>query len=393
MKAHSDKSALLAALSRVQRIVEKRNTIPILGHILLRCESDGMTLQATDLDVDVRDYVPARVEKEGAIAVPAHLFYDVVRKLPDGAVITLEQKTPSAPDVLLSAGEARFSFPTLAPDTFPVFPEEDLSATTSHFTLPSRHLKRLLDKVKHAMSSEETRPYLNGIHLHRVEEGETVSLRAVATDGHRLALASLPLPPSLNDLPGVILPRKTVLEVERLLEASENDVTLKISPKKTRFSIPVASKDKSAKHTDNDDHHVTLTSKLVDGLFPEYERVIPRNNSKVLRVNKDLLGSTVDRVATLSPEETRIVKLKLSPSRLVVSTLDNNQAGCAEEALPVIYSDQPLDIAFNARYLLDIVSAIDGDEIECHFSGPAASTLIRGSGQPDTFYVLMPMRA
>jgi DNA polymerase-3 subunit beta len=393
MKAYCDKSALLAALSRVQRIVERRNTIPILGHILLRCDSHGIALQATDLDVDVRDHVPATVEEEGAIAVPAHLFYDVVRKLPDGMPVTLEKKNSETHDILLTAGEARFTFSTLAADTFPSFSEEDPTVVTTHFTLPSRHLKRLLDKVKHAMSSEETRPYLNGIHLHRVEEGETTSLRAVATDGHRLALASLPLPTSLADLPGVILPRKTVLEVERLLETSENDVTLKMSSKKTRFSIPIAAKDKSSRDTGAEEHHVTLTSKLIDGLFPEYERVIPRNNSKVLRVNKELLGSTVDRVATLSPEEMRIVKLRLSPSRLIVSTLDNNQAGCAEEALSVAYTDQPFDIAFNARYLLDIVSVIDGEEIECHFSGPATSTLIQSAGQSDTFYVLMPMRA
>jgi DNA polymerase-3 subunit beta len=393
MKAQIDKSALLAALSRVQRIVERRNTIPILGHILLRCDAQGIVLQATDLDVDVRDYVAADVAEEGAIAVPAHLFYDVVRKLPDDVPVTLEKKSTESYDILLTAGEARFTFSTLAADTFPSFSEEDTAPATSHFTLPSHHLKRLLDKVKHAMSLEETRPYLNGIHLHKVENGEASFLRAVATDGHRLALASLPLPTSLMDLPGVIIPRKTVLEVERLLETSENDVTLKMSSKKTRFSIPVASKDKTTKGASDEEHHVTLTSKLVDGLFPEYERVIPRNNSKVLRVNKELLGSTVDRVATLSPGEMRIVKLRLSPSRLVVSTLDNNQVGCAEESLSVNYTDQPLDIAFNARYLLDIVSVIDGEEIECHFSGPGASTLIQGTGHSDTFYVLMPMRA
>jgi DNA polymerase-3 subunit beta len=250
MRVTIERSAFLKALNHVQSVVERRNTIPILSNVLVRAMSGAVKLTATDLDVEIIEEAPAEVTQEGAATVPAHMLYDIVRKLPDGAQLELDQG-PDRGRVTIVSGRSRFALQALPPEDFP-----DLAAgePANRFALPAASLKLLIDKTRFAISTEETRYYLNGIYLHEVAD----TLRAVATDGHRLARAQVPLPEGAKGMPGVIVPRKTVLELAKLIEAEEGEIAVALSPAKVRFSF----------------NGLVLTSKLIDGTFPDYERVI-----------------------------------------------------------------------------------------------------------------------
>jgi DNA polymerase-3 subunit beta len=236
-------------------------------------------------------------------------------------------------------------------------------------------LKRLIDKTQFAISTEETRYYLNGIYLHVAGSGKTQTLRAVATDGHRLAETDLSVPAGAAGMPGVIVPRKTVTEVQRLIEDTEGEVAIELSSSKIRFSIG----------------RVVLTSKLIDGTFPDYQRVIPAGNDKELTVDKKDFEAAVDRVSTVSSERGRAVKLSLSSGKLILS-VTNPDSGSATEELEVEYDADPLDIGFNSRYLLDIAGQLDGEVAVLKLADPGSPTLIQDKDAKGALYVLMPMR-
>jgi DNA polymerase III subunit beta len=371
MKVTVERAELLKSLGHVHRVVERRNTIPILGNVLMRAEKSALNLKATDLDLEVIESIAAEVAPGGSTTVPAHMFYEIVRKLPQGSQVVLEASGDRAV-MAIRAGRSRFTLQTLPESDFP-----DLAAgEMSHkFTVGAADFKRLLDKTHFAISTEETRYYLNGVYLHIAGSGKTATLRAVATDGHRLAQSELPVPSGANGMPGIIVPRKTVNEVQRLVEGSEGEVTIEVSAAKIRFTLG----------------DVVLTSKLIDGTFPDYGRVIPAGNDKLLTVDKKDFEAAVDRVSTVSSERGRAVKLSLSAGRLVLS-VTNPDSGSATEELEVEYDADPLDIGFNSRYLLDIAAQLDGEVAVLRLADPGSPTLIQDQDAKGALYVLMPMR-
>ncbi|MEW6258055.1 MAG: DNA polymerase III subunit beta [Pseudomonadota bacterium] len=373
MKVTVERAELLKSLSHVHRVVERRNTIPILANVLMRAGHEGLELKATDLDLEVVENVPAEIGQPGATTVPAHVLYDIVRKLPEGAQVVLETSGERG-SLQVRAGRARFTLQTLPETDFP-----DLAAGEfgHSFTLTGAQVRRLVDKTQFAISTEETRYYLNGIYLHVAtanSQGAQV-LRAVATDGHRLAQAQLPAPEGSAGMPGVIVPRKTVAEMQKLLEDKDASVTVSLSPTKIRIHVG----------------SVVLTSKLIDGTFPDYGRVIPQGNDKTLLVDKADFAAAVDRVSTVSSERGRAVKLSLTEGKLLLS-VTNPDSGSATEELEVDYEAEALDIGFNSRYLLDIAAQIEGEVAELKLADPGSPTLVRDKGQADALYVLMPMR-
>ncbi len=371
MKLTIERAALLTALSHVQSVVERRNTIPILSNVLLDARGEKVALAATDLDIDVAENLNARIVRPGATTVAAHTVYDIVRKLPDGAEVEL---TYSADDqrLELRAGRSSFKLSCLPQEDFPVMRAGDMP---NRFVLPASQLRRLVDKTRFAISTEETRYYLNGIYLHAAATAGVPMLRAVATDGHRLARVEMPLPEGATGMPGVIVPRKTVTELRKLLDSVDGEVAVELSDTKIRFSFG----------------DVVLTSKLIDGSFPEYERVIPRDNDKVMEVDSKAFAAAVDRVATISTEKSRAVKLALKPEGLELSAT-SPEAGSASEQLTVAYSATPIEVGYNSRYLLDIASQIEGENARFLLADALAPTIVRDPSDDGALYVLMPMR-
>lgn len=370
MKVTLERAALLKALGHVHRVVERRNTIPILSNVLLHSDGDGLLLKATDLDLEVTERLTAETGTQGGTTLPAHILYDIVRKLPDGSQISLE--TTEAGPLQLRSGRSRFTLQSLPESDFP-----DLAAGTFEqtFTLKAGDLKRLIDKTQFAISSEETRYYLNGIFMHTTEVEGHVMLRAVATDGHRLARVEIPAPQGASGMPGIIIPRKTVAEVQKLVEDQAQEVKLEVLPTKIRFTFG----------------EVVLTSKLIDGTFPDYARVIPSGNDKFLTVDRGPFQDAVDRVSTISSERGRAVKLALAEGKLTLS-VTNPDSGSAVEELEVDYDAAPIDIGFNARYLLDIAAQLDSDTALFKFADPGSPTLVLDRDGASALYVLMPMR-
>ncbi|MEN2494725.1 MAG: Beta sliding clamp [Hyphomicrobiaceae bacterium hypho_1] len=372
MKFLIDRGELLKALGHVTNVVERRTTIPILSNVLLRAENGNLNFNATDLEREVLEQCAIQLHHEGAITVSAHLLHDIVRKLPGHAKVEFEQNIEHE-RVLISSGQSRFSLQTLPSEDFP-----DLAAgEMSHeFMLHAHELKRLIEKTKFAISTEETRYYLNGIYFHTARGfDEMLTLRAVATDGHRLAQVDLPLPSGANGMPGVIIPRKTVHELHRLLGDSEKEVTIRVSSSKVQFEI----------------EHIILTSKLIDGQFPDYARVIPQNNNKEMRVSNTEFMNAVDRVSTIASERGRAVKLNIASEKLVLS-VNNPEGGSATEELSIGYNSDILEIGFSARYLLDIAGQLESEKALFFLADAGSPTLIRDTEDASVLYVLMPIR-
>ena len=372
MKITVERGAFLKALSHVQSVVERRNTIPILSNVMIEAGKGQLKLTATDLDIEVVEALPADVLRNGSTTAPAHMLYDIVRKLPEGAQVQAELLTSEGGRLAVSAGTVRFELACLPKEDFP---QMAAGALPHRFRLAADDLKRLIDKTRFAISTEETRFYLNGIYLHAAKEGKKQSLRAAATDGHRLARYELDLPDGASDIPGVIVPRKTVTELRRLLDDAEGAIDISLSDTKIQFS------------TDG----VELTSKLIDGTFPDYQRVIPAGNDKALALDSKEFAHAVDRVSTISADKTRAVKLNLAQDRLTL-TVVNPDSGTATEDLGATYSASPIEIGFNARYLLDITGQIEGKEVRFLLSDAGSPTIIEDTDDPRTLYVLMPMR-
>jgi DNA polymerase-3 subunit beta len=371
MRVVLERSNLLKSLGHVHRVVERRNTIPILSNVLLSADGGSLELKATDLDLEVTEAAPASVEQKGATTVPAYLLYDIVRKLPDGSEVMLRTDEDGNAMSVIS-GRSSFRLQCLPQSDFP-----ELSAGTfPHiFRLDSPSLKGLIEKTQFAISTEETRYYLNGIYLHAIEADGKLKLRAVATDGHRLARAEVEAPAGSEGMPGIIIPRKTVSELQKLVDEPDIKVTVELSDTKIRFTIG----------------SVVLTSKLIDGTFPDYQRVIPSGNDKKLVIDRQSFAAAVDRVSTISSERGRAVKLSIADGQLTL-TVNNPDSGSATEELPADYSSDPLEIGFNARYLLDIAGQLSGDTAEFMLADAGSPTLIHDSADEHALYVLMPMR-
>ncbi len=371
MKLTIERAALLKSLNHVQSVVERRNTIPILSNVQMDATGGQLRLTATDMDLAVVESVPASIETDGSTTAPAHTLYDIVRKLPDGAQVELDA-SGDGEQILLRAGRSRFTLQTLPTSDFPQMSSGDLP---HRFKLPATELRSLIDRTRFAISTEETRYYLNGIYLHMAKDGDVDVLRAVATDGHRLARVELPLPSGAAGMPGVIVPRKTINELRKLIDETGEDVELALSDSKIRFAF--------------DD--VELISKLIDGTFPDYERVIPTGNDKSLEVDCSDFAAAVDRVATISTEKSRAVKLHVE-NGVVTLTASSPESGMATEEIEVKYEQEAIEIGFNARYLLDIAQQIEGDTAQFSMADAASPTIIRDIDDQSALYVLMPMR-
>lgn len=370
MKLSIERAALLRALSHVQSVVERRNTIPILANVLLKADGDSLSLTTTDMDLEIVESVPAGVSTPGAITAPAHTLYEIVRKLPDNASIEMDATGGSV--MTVKAGRSTFKLGCLPVDDFPAMSEGDMP---SSFAMPAADLRALIDRTRFAISTEETRYYLNGIFLHAGQNDNAPVLRAVATDGHRLARFEMPQPAGSADMPGVIIPRKAIGELRKLVDEAADDILVNLSDSKIRFTFD----------------HITLTSKLIDGTFPDYERVIPVGNDKVMEVDPKIFASAVDRVSTISTEKSRAVKLSIHDKTLTLSA-NSPDAGSASEELEVAFESDPIEIGFNARYLLDVTQQIEGEGCRLTLADSASPTVIEDSGDTSALYVLMPMR-
>ncbi len=371
MKLVVEQTHLIKALGRVQRIVERRNTIPILNNVYLSAEAGALTIKGTDLDLEMVETIAATIHSNGTTTVSAHLLHDIVRKMADGSTVELETDSNET-KMTMRAGRSEFSLQTLDGEEFPSISEDDFSHS---FEIPATDMAKILGKTQFAISLEETRYYLNGIYFHKSDkDGEDV-LRGVATDGHRLALMDVTIPSGAEDIPGVIIPRKAVQELQKLLEEADDNIAIDMSQAKMRFTI------KSA----------VMTTKLIDGTFPDYQRVIPYDNDHMLELPREVFARAVDRVATISPDRGRAVKLAIEANKLTLSVV-NPESGSATDELEVSYPAEPITIGFNAKYLLDIATQLDCENAEFYFSNPTAPTLVKDPDNPTAIFVLMPMR-
>jgi len=371
MQLTIERAALLKSLAHVQSVVERRNTIPILSNVLLEAGGGKLSLTATDMDLTIVDEAPADVSQDGATTAPAHTLYDIARKLPDGAQVelTLQGDTPQ---LTLKAGRSKFALATLPKEDYPAAGDDGLPRS---FGLQTAELKNLIDRTRFAISTEETRYYLNGIYLHAAEADGLSLLRAVATDGHRLARFEMPLPDSAAGMPGVIVPRKAVNELRKLIDEGSEEAQVSLSETKIRFAFG----------------STVLTSKLIDGTFPDYERVIPTGNDKSLDVDCKSFAEAVDRVSTISTEKSRAVKMAVDGSTMTLSAT-SPENGSAVEEIPVEYNGSSIEIGFNSRYLLDIAQQIEGDTAQITMSDAASPTILKELSDSSALYVLMPMR-
>lgn len=366
MKATIERATLLKSLGHVQSVVERRNTIPILSNVLIEAKDGGvLRLMATDLDLQIVEEASAAVEQSGTITVSAHTLFEIVRKLPEGSQVSL---SASEGRLYIVASRYKSNLPTLPRDDFPVIAEGELPTS---FALPAAKLRAIIDKTRFAISTEETRYYLNGIFIHVADD----VMKAAATDGHRLARVTLARPDGAQGMPDIIVPRKCIAELRKLLDEVEGSVEIALSASKIRFSLG----------------HAVLTSKLIDGTFPDYNRVIPTANDKILKIDPKSFMASVDRVATIASEKTRAVKMALDRDKITLS-VTSPENGTAAEEVPGDYSAQGFEIGFNARYLLDILGQVEGDMVEVHLADAAAPTLIRENDKAEALYVLMPMR-
>ena len=365
MKFSIVKSDLLRPLSHIYSVVEKRNTIPILSNTVIEALDGHIAFTATDMEIDIVEKIQSSTISNGKLTVSAHTLYDIVRKLPDGSEIIV---SANENNLIISCGKSEFMLPTLPFDDYPIM--TDISGGKS-FSISSVDLQNLIDNTKFAISLEETRYYLNGIFLHQNDN----LLRAVATDGHRLAQAEINLPTGAEGMPSIIIPRKTVGELRKLLDDTEADIPITVSSNKIKFSI----------------NNCTLTSKLIDGSFPDYQRVIPKGNTKNLVISTKEFKEAVDRVSTISIEKSRAVKLSLSKNNLILK-VNSHDSGNASEEMEVSFEYDSMEIGFNSKYLLDIALQIQGKDIQFSLSDSSSPALITDPEQEGIIFVLMPMR-
>ena len=370
MKFSIDRAALLRALNHVQSAVEKRNTIPILSNVLMKAEDGVLSLSTTDMDMEINESVAAKVDDAGATTAPAATLFDIVKKLSDDGDVNITL-AEGGNQMSVQSGRSNFKLSCLPVADFPELGQGELP---TEFSIPSNELRALIDRTKFAMSTEETRYYLNGIYLHAAENEGVKVLRAVATDGHRLARFEMPLPAGAEEMPGVILPRKAVAELRKLVEEAGDAIQISLSESKVRFNFD----------------HIVLTSKLIDGTFPDYQRVIPQGNDKIVEVNPKIFSSAIDRVSTISDGKSRAVKITFEGKMMTLSA-NSPEAGSATEDLEINGNDN-MEIGFNARYLMDITNQIEGDGCRLTLADGASPTIIEDTGDASSLYVLMPLR-
>ncbi|MHC2090406.1 DNA polymerase III subunit beta [Methylobacterium sp. CM6244] len=373
MRLTCERSALLKALSVTSRIVERRNTIPILSNALLTADGKRLTLRATNLDLEASTACAAEVAELGTTTVPAQMLRDIVGKLPEGAIVSLDKSEDNS-RMVLKAGRSRFQIGTLPAEDFPDLQAGEMS---HHFAWPVADVLRMVTETTFAISSEETRYYLNGVYLHAWPEGDHHNgLRTVATDGHKLSRLTLPRPEGAAGMPGIILPRKLVEELKKVV-TTDGAAFFQVAVSTTKIRL------------ERDD--LVLTSKLIDGTFPDYQRVIPAENGNRLTLARADFASALDRVKTVSGGRGRAVKLDITEAGVTLSQ-HNPDSGDATDEVDGELDGKPLSIGFNGDYLAEILTVLDADAIEIALGDPGSPTILTRKNSDDLTIVLMPMR-
>lgn len=365
MKFTIQREAFLKPLQQVIGVVERRQTLPVLGNVLVNAGKKGIKLTATDLEVELQAQLATPVTETGDITLPARKLLDICRTLPEEAEIDISVRNERA---LVQSGKSRFTLSTLPAGEFPVV---DKIKSARRFTLPQNELHTLIERTAFAMAQQDVRYYLNGLML----EPAGQMLRAVATDGHRLAMCQLAVDVGDSTEQQVIVPRKGIQELHRLLADSDSSVQLELGSNHIRII------------TDD----LRFTSKLIDGRFPDYQRVIPRGADKQLVVNRELLRQALTRTSILSNEKYRGIRLDISNNNIKIQAHNPEQEEAVEE-IDAVYNDENLVVGFNVTYLLDVLNVLDSDSVEIHLNDANSSALINQPGTEDCRYVVMPMR-
>jgi len=365
MKFSVQREAILKPLQLLGGVVEKRQTLPILSNVLLDLREDGLFITATDLEMEVVARIQVNSESVGSTTVPLKKLQDSCRALVEGSLVHLDFAKDKA---LLKSGKSRFSLVTLPAENFPVI---DSRADKFQFLISQRMLKKLLEKTHFAMALQDVRFYLNGLLL----EMDRSHITAVATDGHRLAKCQVPVQLDVPERLRAIVPRKAVIELARLLEDKDEEVIVMIGENFIRVVMP----------------EITFSAKLIDGQYPNYEGVIPRGGDKILLADRELLKNCLIRTSILSNEKYRGIRLEIGENRLRAAA-NNPEQEEAEDEIEVQYDQLPLMVGFNVAYLIDAMSAVDGELVKMAFTDAGGSVLISPSSDDSCEYVVMPMR-
>ena len=364
MKFSASREAILKPLHAVIGVVERRQTMPILSNVLLSANDDKLTVTATDLEVELLAEAEVTVSVTGDITVPGRKLHDICRALPDDAQLEL---AVNGDRLIVKAGRSRFTLSTLRASDFPIIEEVAAQQTLQ---LKRQDFRQMLEQTQFSMAQQDVRYYLNGL----LFETDGQTLRAVATDGHRLALTELQMDKAAERKEQIIVPRKGVLELQRLLDG-DGDVELTLG----------------ANHVQAQIDSIRFTSKLIDGKFPDYGRVVPEEPQNIVTCDRNLMRHALQRAAILSNEKYRGVRLALEPNNVTIQA-NNPEQEEAEEALEVEYSGESMEIGFNVTYLLDALNAVTSEQVEIGLGDTNSSCLIRAPGSTNTKFVVMPMR-
>ncbi len=370
MKFKIVRSNLFKTLSHLQGIVDKKNSLPILSNILIEAKNNALTLSSTDMDISIIEKIDCNVLEDGSTTINSQIFYDIVRKIDDNSEIEIISNDGKL--LTLRADGSRFSLACLPKEDFPIIDQENSGNTIK---INSKIIFKLIDKTKFAISNEETRYFLNGLYFNITKDQSNSLLTLVGTDGHRLAKFSHNIEDSIDQLSGVIIPKKTIYELCKLLSEIDKDIYISISSNKIIFII----------------ENIIFISKLIDGSFPDYKRVIPKDNLNILKVNREILLSAVDRVSTIANEKSPVIKFKLLQNVLNLNTI-NNENSTASEDLKINYNGDDIEIGFNSKYIMDIVNNLEDEEISINLKDNTSPIIATENSNSNLVYVLMPMR-
>ena len=370
MKFVIEKPVIYKALTHLQNIVNKKNTLPILSNILIEAGQNFLNLSSTDMDISIKEKINCNVIESGSTTLNAQIMFDIIKKLPETSEV--EFISNDSKILTIRSNVSKFSLSCLPKDEFPIIETETKG---KKLKVKSQTIFKLIDKTKFAISNEETRYFLNGLYFNIHPEENSSVITFVGTDGHRLATSSAYVDKNIDEIPGVIIPKKTINELSKLLSENSSDIEIDISLNKIVFYI------------DN----LILVSKLIDGNFPDYKRVIPSGNDKHLIINRLNLLAAVDRVSTITNEKSPSIKLKLLKNQINLSTI-NNENSTATEDIEVNYDGIEIEIGFNARYIMDMLDHLVGEEIKISFNDNSTPIIAQEKSSSDIIYVLMPMR-
>ncbi len=370
MKFKILRSNFFKTLSHLQGIVDKKNTLPILANILIEAKNNTLILSSTDMDISIIEKIKCNVTEDGATTINSQILYDIVRKIDDNSEIEIISNNGKL--LTLRSNGSRFSLACLPKEDYPIIEQDNSGIDIS---LESKILFKLIDKTKFAISNEETRYFLNGLYFNITNEDNKNIVTIVGTDGHRLAKFSHEIKGKISQLPGVIIPKKTIYELSKLLSEYDNAINISISSNKVIFKVG----------------DIIFISKLIDGSFPDYKRVIPDDNTNILKINREKLLSAVDRVSTIANEKSPVIKFKLLQNILNLNTI-NNESSTASEDLTINYVGEEIEIGFNSKYIMDIVNNLEDEEISIYLKDNTSPVTAQENSNANLVYVLMPMR-